>query len=209
MTRYLLPTAILDVFTMQLPFVLITLWFSSETTGQYRMAYQLLFLPSSLVGAAVSQVFFQRMSSIWPDIVAAKVLLIRTWKILALVGLLPLLVVALFGKKLFIFILGENWGEAGLIAVILAPMIFASLIHSPTSVSFIVMGYERLYIYYGIATLLYRSLTLYFGYQLGSIYIGIALFVFFEIVQIMFFNFSLVRKINFLDLSYKGKNNEF
>lgn len=195
--RYLLPTALLDVFTMQLPYVLIALWFAAETTGQYRMAYSILALPGALVGSAISQVFYKQFSVIWPDAKAAKALLIKTWKVLALLGLLPLIVVMLFGAELFSFVLGDAWREAGLMASILAPMVFVSLIHSPTSVSFLPMGLESKMLYFGVSVLLYRPMALYIGYIQHNIYIGLAVFVVLEILQMLMFQYIAWQQLNF------------
>ena len=193
---YLLPTALLDVFTVQLPFILITLWFSSEATGQYRMAYALLAVPGALVGGAIAQVFYQRFSAVWPDADAAKTLLVKTWKTLALFGLVPLIIFMLFGEKIFSIALGQSWGEAGLMAAVLAPVVFASLIHSPTSTTFIVMGLEDRILYFGLAVLLYRPLSLYVGFRLDNIYIGLGLFVVLEIVQMLIFQYVALHKLN-------------
>ena len=87
--KYLLPTALLDVGTMQLPIVLITAWFSTEAAGQFSMAWRLLALPTTLIGSAVGQVFFQRFTQAWPDIVEARKLLFKTWIGLSLTGFYP------------------------------------------------------------------------------------------------------------------------
>jgi lipopolysaccharide exporter len=191
-----LPTELLNVFTIQLPFIIISLWFSSDATGQYRMAYTLLYLPSSLIGNAIAQVFFQRFSNVWPDVVAAKALLLRTWQMLAILGITPLIAVMLFGKPLFAWILGSAWSSSGIMATILAPMVFISFIHSPTSTTFIVMQMERKMLFFGIAMLIYRPLSFYIGKCFNSIYIGLAIFVVLEIIQMLVFQYVAVRQLN-------------
>jgi O-antigen/teichoic acid export membrane protein len=193
----LLPTALLDVFTLQLPYILIAMWFAAETTGQYRMAYSILGLPGALVGNAISQVFYKQFSAVWPDATAAKALLVKTWKVLALLGILPLLIVVLFGAELFSFVLGDVWREAGLMASMLAPMVFVSLIHSPTSVSFLPMGLESKMLYFGVSVLLYRPIALYIGYMQHSIYVGLAIFVVLEILQMLMFQYIAWQQLNF------------
>jgi O-antigen/teichoic acid export membrane protein len=193
---YLLPTAILDVVTLQIPFFLISFWFSNTMTGNYRMAYSLLLLPSSLIGSAVSQVFFQRFSEIWPNALAGRRLLIKTWKILFFIGITPMLIVIFFAKPIFTMALGESWADAGKIASILAPMVFGSLIHSPTSSTLTVMGHEKLGFYIALTILIYRPLSFYIGFVYNNFYLGIALFTIFEIVHYIFFQAMALRKIN-------------
>ena len=193
---FLMPTALLNVLTIQLPFVVLSTWFSSDAAGQYRMAWTLLALPSSLVGSAIAQVFFQRFSSVWPDVVAAKALLFRTWTILAILGVAPLTIVMLFGEQLFALVLGNAWRDSGVMAAILAPMVFMSLIHSPTSTTFVVMGLESKLLFFGIAVAIYRPLCLYLGKYFNNLYLGLALFVVAEIVQMLVFQYITVRKLN-------------
>ncbi len=193
---YLLPTAILDVVTLQIPFFLISFWFSNTMTGNYRMAYSLLLLPSSLIGSAVAQVFFQRFSEIWPNALAGKKLLIKTWKVLFLIGVVPMLIIIFFGKPIFTIALGDSWADAGKIASILAPMVFGSLIHSPTSSTLTVMGHEKLGFYIALTVLIYRPLSFYIGYINSNFYMGIALFTFFEITHYVFFQTMALKKIN-------------
>jgi lipopolysaccharide exporter len=193
---FLYPTAMLDVFTNQLPFFLITMWFTTEITGQYRMAYSLLALPAALIGSAISQVFYQRFSTVWPDAEKAKELLRKTWLLLASAGLIPFLIIIISGEEIFSFILGETWIVAGHMASILALMSYVSLIHSPTSVTMMTMRMDNLLPMFGIATLIHRPLALYLGYIYSNIYIGLILFVFFEILHMVYFQYLVLRKLN-------------
>jgi O-antigen/teichoic acid export membrane protein len=193
---YLLPIAILDVVTLQIPFFLISLWYSNTMTGNYRMAYSMLLLPSSMIGSSVSQVFSQKFSEIWPNAIAGKKLLIKTWKILFFIGLVPMLIIILFGKSIFTIALGESWSDAGKIASILAPMVFGSLIHSPTSSTLTIMGYEKLGFYIALTIIIYRPLSFFIGFINNNFYLGIALFTIFEIAHYFLFQTLVLKKIN-------------
>jgi O-antigen/teichoic acid export membrane protein len=193
--KFLLPTALLDVVTMQLPVLLITAWFSSDSAGQFSMAWRILALPMSLIGGAVGLVFFQRFSKVWPDVPAARRLLLKTWKILALVGLLPTVVVMVFGELFFSFVLGEAWREAGVMAAVMAPMLLAMLVSSPTSTSYLVIGLQKYSLIFGLASLIYRPMSLYVGFLNKNIYLAIFLYSFFEIFQIFLYQFVVFRKL--------------
>lgn len=196
---FLFPTALIDVFTMQLPCILISAWFSNRAAGQYQMAIMLLGLPLNLVGNAISIVFFQRFSAIWPDAKAAKSQLLMTWKTLALFGA-PLVLVLFLGEYLFTIALGQSWSEAGRMAAVLAPMFFASLIHLPTSSTLAVMGLENRAFYFGLSMLIYRPLTLFLGFYFDNLYLGLVLFVVLEISQILVFQFFAITRLR--DKSY-------
>jgi O-antigen/teichoic acid export membrane protein len=193
--KFLLPTALLDTVTQQLPVLLITAWFSSESAGQFSMAWKILGLPISLVGAAVGQVFMQRFARIWPDAVSARRLLYRTWAILAAAGVFPTLLVMLFGQQLFTLVLGPAWAESGRMAAVIAPMVLAILISSPTSGIFLVLGLQRLSLYFGAAFLVYRSLCIYAGLHYGNVYYGLAAWAFCELTAIIIYNQIALRKM--------------
>lgn len=193
--KFLLPTALLDVVTMQLPVLLITAWFSSESAGQFNMAWRILALPMTLIGAAVGQVFFQRFSQAWPDPIAARSLLVKTWVALGLIGFLPTVTLMFLGKPIFMWVLGDAWREAGIMATIIAPMLLAILISSPTSTTFLVLGLQKYSLVFGFAFLLYRSGCIYFGALYDKLLLGIGVWVFCEIIAIISYNFIVLRCI--------------
>lgn len=193
--KYLLATSLLDVVTLQLPVLLITAWFSSEVAGQFSMAWKILALPLALVGGAVGQVFLQRFSRIWPDATLARQLLYDTWKILALVGLLPAVSVMLFGEQIFVWVLGAAWGDAGKMAAIIAPMIFAMLISSPTSGIFLVMGLQRYSLIFGVAFVFYRSACIYIGVVSDNVFQGLFAWVVCELIAISIYNFIAMQRM--------------
>lgn len=192
--RFLLPTALLDVVTMQLPVLLITAWFSSELAGQFSMAWRILALPMTLVGSAIGQVFFQRFSLAWPDAASSRKLLLRTWKTLALIGLIPTILLITLGEPIFKWVLGDGWGEAGVIAGLIAPMLFAMLISSPTSSTFLVLGLQKYSLIFGLAVFIYRPLCLWIGLIFGDFYIGLSILVIMEMLQIFTYQCLAWRK---------------
>lgn len=193
--KYLLPTALLDVVTMQLPVLLITAWFSSEAAGQFSMAWKILALPMALIGGAVGQVFLQRFSHVWPDAQAARRLLYGTWKVLALVGVLPTVLLMTFGEQIFTWILGDAWSEAGNIAVVIAPMLLAILISSPTSGIFQVLGLQKYSLFFGVAFIVYRSICIYWGVRNDSVLYGLAAWVVCELAAISAYNLIALKKM--------------
>ena len=193
--KYLLPTSLLDVITLQLPVLLISAWFSSEAAGQFSMAWKMLGIPSALVGAAVGQVFLRQFSEIWPDARAARQLLFKTWKVLGLVGLVPTVLVVLFGEELFGWVLGEAWRGAGTIAMVIAPMLFAMLISSPTSGTFLVLGLQRYSLFFGIAVLIYRPICIWFGLIADNLMLGLTVLVIVELIQITIYQLLVVQRM--------------
>ncbi len=187
--KFLLPTALLDVITMQLPVLIITAWFGSGAAGQFNMAWKMLALPAVLIGSAVGQVFVQRFAVAWGENQqAAKAILIRTWKSLIVVGVAPTILVIIFGEQIFVWLLGESWSEAGHLATILAPMLLATFVSSPTSGIYLVLGLQKYSLYFGVAFLVYRSACIYLGVINGEVKYGLAAWVICELIAIFIYN---------------------
>ncbi len=194
--KYLFPTALLDAFSLQLPFILISIWFTNADNGNFKLAWTIIGAPGSLIGAAYAQVFFQKFSANWPDYRYCRDLLIRSWKLLFYLGLIPCVVFIIAGKFFFVALLGEQWAKAGEFGVVLAPLFLASLVHSPTSTAMVVLGMEKKLIYFGVSVLIYRPLSLYIGYLLNDIILGVIFFVTCEFIQIIFFQSLVYRHLN-------------
>lgn len=191
----MLPTALLDVITLQIPILLISTLYGASKAGQFSLAWRVLVLPASILGTSIGQVFFQRFSLAWPDNTAAWTLLTKTWRALAIVGFFPTVLIMIYGENLFSTLFGRNWAESGKMASILAPMLFATLLHSPTSTSSIVLGLQKPVFFISLAVMVYRPLSLWIGWKVDSIYFGLAIYSVLEIMQILYFQFLVHNKI--------------
>ena len=183
--QFVLPTALLDVLTQQLPMLLIPIWFGTEIAGQFGMAWRVVILPLSLVGIAIGQVFYQRFAVSIDNPVVAQRLLFKTWASLLALAIFPTITLALVGVDIFVYILGDSWEAAGKIAQIFSLLLLAMFISSPTSSTFLVLGLQKFSLLFGIAQLIYRPMALFLGFIFESFILGIALFVIFEVVQII------------------------
>ena len=195
---FTLPTNFIDTFSMQLPILLITAYFSTQQSGSYFFAYRILGLPMSMIGAAYAQTFFQKFVSIIKeeDYKAAKTFLGKSWALLFSIIIVPAIVVALFGPWLFSFIFGQEWLESGKIASILIFYITFAFISSPTSSTYIALKMQKYSLIFGIASLTYRFLSFYLGYIFKDFYFAIAMLVICEIVEIIIYNTVVIIKLN-------------
>lgn len=184
---YLLPSSLIDVFSYQLQVFLIALWFQTSDVGNLRMSWTILALPSSFIGSAIGILFFQKFSEIWPDVATAKIFLFKTWRNLFFIGLVPTLLIILFGKELFVLFLGQKWEQGGEIASLLAPMFFVSFISSPTSNTYVTLGIEKIGFYLNLLVLFSRPLSLYIGMINNDLLLGLRIFVLSEVFNIILY----------------------
>lgn len=194
--KYMLPSALLDAITWQIPVLLISSLYGASSAGQFSLAWRVLVLPAALLGTSIGQVFFQRFSVAWPDGTSSWKLLTSAWKSLAIIGFVPMMIVIFFGRGLFSWVFGANWGESGTMAAILAPMLFVSLLHSPTSTSSIILGLQRPVFFISLFVLVCRPLSLWIGWRLGSLYHGLLIYSMMEVLHMGIFQYIVYRKIN-------------
>ena len=194
--KYSVISALLDTASLQAPLLMISMLFASTTlVGYYSFANRMLQLPLVFIGSSVAQVFYQKFSQFQKDPYKQKELLFSTWKKLFLIGVIPFSVIFFFGEEIFSFIFSNNWSEAGKIASILSPFIFAMFISSPTSTAYIVFNMQKKILYLNIFLLVFILLSMYIGYIVGSIYVGIWFMVITQIVWIVSYNTLILYKL--------------
>ena len=195
--KYLLPTALLDVITLQMPVLLIAAWFGSDDAGQFSMAWRLLMVPMALIGGAVGQVFMQRFSNALETPALAKKIIKQSWLFLFAIGLIPFVLIFIGGESIFSMALGDKWLGSGVIAMSLAPMALAMFVSSPTSGAYVLLGLQKYSLFFGVTVFIYRPLCIYYGMKIGDLSVGIKLWVALEICQIFIYQLIAWKKIGY------------
>lgn len=194
--RYSIPAALFDTISIQIPIFMFSILFkSNELVGHYSMANRILTIPFSFIATSIAQVFYQSFSKLKQKPKDQIKLLLSTWKKLGIIGFFPFFIISIYGEIIFSVFLGNKWKEAGKIASILAPMIFTMFISSPTSTAYLTLGMQNIAFYFGLFSFIIRPLSIYIGYYLKSIYIGIFIMVLLEIFQIIIYNVILILKL--------------
>ena len=106
------------------------------------MANNLLMLPGALIGTAIGQVFLQRAAIAYYE-GSLKEVTIKTYHNLLVTGIYPGLFLSLTAPYLFSVILGSEWKEAGIFAMIMGPWAIAMFIQSPLSNILSILGKQK------------------------------------------------------------------
>jgi len=141
--RYTVPSQFLSVVSLDMPVYALTAAGSIGLLGAFHRARALVSMPLGLIGSAVAQVFRQRASEDYRNTGSCRPLFVKTGLGLFVVGLPPFILLMLYAPDLFRLVLGPNWGEAGEVARILAPMLLLRLVCSPLSTVFSIVGAQR------------------------------------------------------------------
>ena len=152
---------------------LIVLFFGVKTAGLYFLAEKLIAIPLSFFTNSISQVYFQKASTLF---YANKQELLSLTKIIQkriFLILFPfLLIVSFCGKDIF-SILGENWGAAGEMLKYFSVFILFKNIYSPISTIGDILGKQKLLLFFNVSLFFFQVASFYFLKHYNDI--GIAL----------------------------------
>lgn len=142
---YQTPSVLSTNLRNQLPIIMLAPIFGSQVVGYIGLTDQIIRLPMTLIGKPVMSVFYSEVASLGsenPEEI--KKISKKLFKQLFFLGLIPLMIIVIFGPFLFSFVFGEEWLESGVYARILMFYIFADFIFSPVSRVFEVFNKQKI-----------------------------------------------------------------
>lgn len=140
---FAMPSTLLNTLQSRLPVLILLVFFGEAIVGYYGRAFALFAVPLSLVGYAISQVFFVEGA----DAMRTQSLEQLTTKVhsrLITVGLFPTLALMITGPEVVTLFLGAPWETAGVYLRWLAPWFFLASIASPLTRIFDLLEKQRL-----------------------------------------------------------------
>lgn len=140
---YNLPAGLLEKLSGQLPSFFIGGGFGSAALGQYSQSQRLLAAPAGIVGKAIGDVFRQDAAKMYVHSGSCEKIFKQTLLKLTVIALPVYTLLFFISPWLFVFILGNNWKEAGMTAQILIPMLAIQFIVSPLSNMFIIARKQK------------------------------------------------------------------
>jgi O-antigen/teichoic acid export membrane protein len=149
--RFSLPSNLLNALVSQLPLFLIGLRHGAVAAGLYALTQRVLYAPVALFASSVLEVFKRQSVHEFQTVGNCAHAYAYTFKILALLGLGPSLLLFMFSPSLFAWVFGESWRAAGELAQILAPLYFLNFIASPLSYVFYISGKQKIDLVWQVA----------------------------------------------------------
>jgi len=146
---YSLPSTFVDTLVANLPIPLLVNLYGLEAGGYYALVQKVLAVPLGLIATSVADTFHSSMAICARDNPRDMIALFkRTSLWLFGIGLVPALIIAVFGRPFFGMIFGNQWAIAGTLAAISAPWFITQFIVSPLSrLVFVLSGQEAKLIY--------------------------------------------------------------
>lgn len=130
---YQTPSSFLAVLKNQFP-VFSLAFYGSSVVGLYGLSNTVVKIPMTLLGHSIRNVFFAEAASIGKkNPLKLRELSNKIFKKLVFLGLIPLLVLIIFGPILFELVFGSEWIQAGSFSRFLALSVYGDFIFSPVS----------------------------------------------------------------------------
>ena len=126
--------ALLDNAALQMPVFILVRFFSSQTVGLFNLTFRALNLPMALIAAAISQVFFQKITALHhqePEALFSYVL--KLFLMLIAMTIPFILLMHFCGEVIFAFVFGPNWVQAGKFSSLLVFAVAIRFAVSPLS----------------------------------------------------------------------------
>ena len=166
---------------------MLAFFYSTSIVGYYSLANQAVNLPMGLVGMAIGQVFFQKVSEEKNRTGNVKSIVIEVYKRLISIGVFPMLILIILGEELFSFIFGSDWIVSGTYVKILIPWMFLVFIASPLSTLYDVLEKQKIGLWFNLCLLVSRIGALYIGAMYGG---PIFALIFFSLTGIIFWGWN-------------------
>jgi O-antigen/teichoic acid export membrane protein len=115
----------------QLPILILSAWFSEAMAGFFTLAMNAISRPSGMLSQAIGQVFFARAAKMEGN--TLEVFFLKNLRFTFFLGIVPSLIIVLWGPALFSLVFGDEWFESGIYAQWLMPFVFITFLKAPVS----------------------------------------------------------------------------
>lgn len=174
---YRAPQNLINAASQSLPVLMLATLFGPAQAGFYTLGMLVMGAPSSLLGKAVSDVFYPRITNAARNGENLSQHILRSTGVLLGIGIIPFGAVVIFGPDLFKIIFGAQWSNAGEYARWLALFFLFNFINKPCVASVPVLGIQRGLLIYELFSTAGKSLALVAGfYWFSSDIWAVALF---------------------------------
>jgi O-antigen/teichoic acid export membrane protein len=174
---YRAPQNFINAASQSLPVLMLAALFGPAAAGFYTLGQMIMGMPSTLLGSAVSDVFYPRITEAAQNGEDLPGHILRATGILLAIGIVPFGLVVLFGPWLFSLVFGGDWAMAGEYARWLALFFLFNFINKPSVAAVPVLGIQRGLLVYELFSTGGKALGLVIGfYWFGSDLWAVALF---------------------------------
>ena len=191
-----LPADAISAASAQLPVVIVAARFGAEAAGWLAMAMRILGAPIGLLGKAVLDVFKRRAAQSFRERGECRAEYMQTLQVLGLGSVCFLIVMYFWGEAAFVLLLGQEWKQAGVVAIWLTPLFMLRFMASPLSYMVYIAGKQHVDLFWQAALLAmtYFSLNLPNEHDLALQLYSAGYSLLYVVYLVMSYRFSLGEK---------------
>jgi len=134
---YSAPQGFLNSLSINSPILVLGFFFSANIVGFYWFSERLLKTPINFISSSIRQVFLQKASNIINNKTHVFAYYKKITLSLFLLGIVPIVILFIYGAPMFGFIFGEEWATAGVYSAWIGIGWFGILLNSPSVVSIV------------------------------------------------------------------------
>ncbi|EKE30738.1 O-antigen and teichoic acid-like export protein [Salimicrobium jeotgali] len=160
------PQLLLNGFSQGFPVLMLSSFFSPVAAGYYAIGRMALDMPTNLIGKAISDVLYPRISRGANNFEKITPILLKATAMMGGIGLLPFGLVILIGPWLFELVFGEGWSMAGEYAVWIAVWGWTRFLRAPSVSTLPVLSAQGFHLGFTICSLIVRISAMFAGYRI-------------------------------------------
>jgi len=160
---YRAPQLLVNAASLALPVLFLASFFGPAAAGFYTVARRVLAMPSRLIGKAVGDVFYPRISEAFHNREDLGALIFGATRGLLIVGVLPFALVFAFGPWIFSVVFGSEWELGGHYARWLAIWLLFGFACRPCVVAIPVLGIQRGFLVYEVLSTCFKLVAILVG----------------------------------------------
>lgn len=142
-----LPHSLSDLGRDVLIAIIVVSYFGKEVFGHYAYSLMVLNVPITLIGVSISQVFFNKTSTMINEGKSVYPLVKKMMTLLLMISIIPFTILYFFSEDIFSIVLGEVWRTAGVYSKIMIAYFFFNFLVSPLSqLSFVLNRQKEMFI---------------------------------------------------------------
>jgi lipopolysaccharide exporter len=163
-----------------LTIILLEHFYGANVVGCFVLASQIVNVPLGLIGVAIEQVFFQKISAVkyGNEPGDVKAIVREVYQKLTLIGIFPMILLLILGEEISKLVFEENWYLSCTYVKILAPWMFLVFLSLPISALYMVFEKQGVWFAFSITLLISRVMALVIGGTYGSPEFALGLFSF-------------------------------
>lgn len=200
---YQTPTNFSNSLKNETPTLLINSFWGPEVLGYYSITIRILNIPVTLLGKAIGRVFFQVVTKMKRQGKEISNYVQKNLSKAMKISVIPIILFIVFGDKLTVLFLGDQWAEAGKFLIILAIQYYFIFIQSSVQGLAITIEKQKYAMIANLMQVVGNIIALILGqYLFNSVYIALILMVIiFAVIHILYFS-SLFKIMKINQLSY-------